>query len=165
MSPTVEPEDSGTEMFGYLVSELQEDVTVKGSSIRGTLKYINSGSLADYWGPGYFLALKFSDIDPALETVKVGLTPSQGSGLLPLDEDLNGSFKITDKNTQRVTVEYTDGETTKTDYYRLTGLVMEEPDLDNMTKTQLLEYAEVIGISGVSSSMTKSEIIAVIEAE
>lgn len=33
-----------------------------------------------------------------------------------------------------------------------------------MTKNELLEYAEAHGISGVSSSMTKAEILAVIEA-
>ena len=33
-----------------------------------------------------------------------------------------------------------------------------------MTKAQLLDYAEANGIEGVSSSMTKAEIIAAIEA-
>ncbi len=40
----------------------------------------------------------------------------------------------------------------------------DETDLNSMTKTQLLEYAEANGITGVDSSMTKEEIIAVIEA-
>ena len=35
-------------------------------------------------------------------------------------------------------------------------------DLDSMTKAQLLEYAEANGIEGVSSSMLKAEILAVI---
>jgi len=33
-----------------------------------------------------------------------------------------------------------------------------------MTKQELLDYAEANGITGVSSSMTKAEILAVIEA-
>lgn len=33
-----------------------------------------------------------------------------------------------------------------------------------MTKAQLIEYAEAHGIEGVSSSMTKAQIIEVIEA-
>jgi len=33
-----------------------------------------------------------------------------------------------------------------------------------MTKAQLLEYAEGLGIEGVSSSMTKAQIIEAIEA-
>ena len=36
--------------------------------------------------------------------------------------------------------------------------------MEDMTKQELLDYAEAHGISGVSSSMTKAEIIAVIEA-
>lgn len=35
-------------------------------------------------------------------------------------------------------------------------------DLANMTKAQLLEYAEVNGIEGVSSSMKKAEIYSII---
>lgn len=37
------------------------------------------------------------------------------------------------------------------------------PDFSTMTKTQLLEYAEQNGIEGVSSSMLKADILAVIE--
>lgn len=36
-------------------------------------------------------------------------------------------------------------------------------DLDSMTKAQLLEYAQANGISGVSSSMLKANILAVIK--
>ena len=37
------------------------------------------------------------------------------------------------------------------------------PDFSAMTKAQLLEYAEQKGIEGVSSSMLKADILAVIE--
>ena len=37
------------------------------------------------------------------------------------------------------------------------------PDFSSMTKAQLLEYAEQNGIEGVSSSMLKADILAVIE--
>jgi hypothetical protein len=36
-------------------------------------------------------------------------------------------------------------------------------DLDSMTKAQLLEYAASNGISGVSSSMLKADILATIK--
>lgn len=39
----------------------------------------------------------------------------------------------------------------------------EKPDLSTMTKAQLLEYAQENGIEGVSSSMTKAEILGTIE--
>lgn len=37
------------------------------------------------------------------------------------------------------------------------------PDLSSMTKTQLLDYAEQTGVTGVRSSMTKAQIVAAIE--
>lgn len=37
------------------------------------------------------------------------------------------------------------------------------PDFSRMTKAQLLDYAEQNGIEGVSSSMLKADILAVIE--
>jgi hypothetical protein len=36
-------------------------------------------------------------------------------------------------------------------------------ELDSMTKAQLLEYAEANGITGVSSSMLKADILAAIK--
>ena len=37
---------------------------------------------------------------------------------------------------------------------------LEAPDLDSMTKAELLAYAAECGISGVSSSMLKADILA-----
>lgn len=39
----------------------------------------------------------------------------------------------------------------------------DDVSLENMTKAELLEYAETNGITGVSSSMYKAEIYAVIK--
>lgn len=39
------------------------------------------------------------------------------------------------------------------------------PDLASMTKAQLLAHAQETGVGGVSSAMTKAEIVAVIEAK
>ena len=100
------------------------DLAVSNGKITGTLKYLSSGQLVTDWGAGYFMALKFSDIDPRLRTVKVGLTPSEGSGLVALDEDLNGVFKVTDKSEQRFTVQITDGRDTQTTYYDLSDLTL-----------------------------------------
>jgi len=38
-----------------------------------------------------------------------------------------------------------------------------ELDLENMTKAELLEYAEAKGIEGLNNRMTKAEIIAALE--
>lgn len=115
-------------MFGYNVSDLQDnDVTVNGSNITGTLKYVDSGELADYWGAGNFLALKFEDLDEDATSVMVGLDPSEGSGLVEIinDPDKNGAFKITNKNTQRFKVVQTVGDRTLTQTFDLSGLTLE----------------------------------------
>lgn len=98
-------------------------------NITGTLKYLESGQLVTDWGEGNFIALKFTNNDPEkIKTIKVGLDPSQGSGLVPLDEDMNGVFKITDKDTQKFVVESYDenNEKLSRDEYNLTGLICEE---------------------------------------
>ena len=126
----VAAEAQATTMYGYSVSDLQDaDVTVADGAITGTLKYIDSGSLADFWGPGYFLALKFTVSDLAT-SVKVGLDPSVSSGLAEIidDPDKNGAFKISNKNLQKVIIITTDGETKFTEYFDLSGLTLEEPE-------------------------------------
>lgn len=63
--------------------------------------------------------------------MKVGLQPSQGSGLVEIinDPDKNGVFKITDKDTQKFVVVITDGTQTTTQEFDLSGLELEaEPE-------------------------------------
>lgn len=107
---TVAPESDQAVLYGTTVSDIQSGVSVSGNKITGTLKYLSVGALPDYWGAGNFLALKFSDIDPEATSVKVGLEPSEGSGLVELlgDPDMNCAAKITDKNTQKFKVQITD---------------------------------------------------------
>ena len=117
-------------MFGYHVSDLQDDdVAVNGTKIVGTLKYVDSGALADRWGAGNFIALKFEDLDPDATSVKVGLDPSEGSGLVEIidDPDKNGAFKVTDKNEQKFKVVQKVGEKTLTQTFDLSGLTLEAP--------------------------------------
>lgn len=106
---------------------MQENIEVADGKITGTLKYISggiaqSGPLA---GDGNFLALQFSGIPTDATSVKVGLNPSQGSGLVELlgDPDLNGVFKITNKNTQKFTVVITTPRGTETQIFDLSELV------------------------------------------
>ena len=106
---------------------MQSDVLVSGKRITGTLTKLTSGQLVTDWGEGYFLALKFDDFSEGLTyaDVKVGLSPSQGSGLVTLDSDKNGVFKITDKNVQRLVVQQAKtGVGRLTEYYDLTGLTL-----------------------------------------
>jgi len=119
-------------MFGTLVSDIQDGVSVNNNAVTGTSKWLADGEIADYWGAGNFVAFKFEDIDSRATSVKVGLDPSQGSGLVEIidDPDKNGVFKITDKDTQVFKVVITDGEETVTQTFDLSGLTLEtEPEV------------------------------------
>jgi len=141
LKPTgVAAEAQATTMFGYSVSDLQSaDLTVANGAITGTLKYIDTGALADFWGPGYFVALKFTVSDVAT-SVKVGLDPSVSSGLAEIidDPDKNGAFKISNKNLQKAIVITTDGETTFTERFDLSKLVLEAPETAEVSQGEVL---------------------------
>lgn len=123
---TVAPESASTVLFGTPVSDMQSGVSISGSAVTGTLKKLTSGDLVDAWGEGNFIALKFSDIPADATSVKVGLDPSYGSGLVEIisDPDKNGAFKVTE-TTQKFKVVTTtpDGENTQT--FDLSGLTLE----------------------------------------
>lgn len=96
--------------------------------ITGTLKYLDSGTIAHDWGAGNFVVLKFSADDwDGYTSVKVGLDPSQGSGLVELlgDPDKNGVFKITDKDTQVFKIVATNGTNESVMTYDLSDLTCE----------------------------------------
>ena len=127
--PTVSPEDQGSSVFEVPVSSLQgSDVAVSGNNITGTVKYLsgNNGITAK-WGPGNFLALKWSDIDPSANSIKVGLEPSAGTGMVECfdDPDRNGIFKITNKNTQQFKIIVSNGAHSVVKTLNLSGLTLQ----------------------------------------
>lgn len=88
---------------------MQSDVAVTGNTITGDLNFIEgglspSGTLS---GDGWFVALKWSDPEDGVTSLKVGLIPS-ASGLEPQecidDPDRNGVFKITPDLNQKLVV-------------------------------------------------------------
>ena len=103
---TVSPEDSETVIFGHTVSDLQTDVSISGGAATGTLHKVTTGALKKDWGEGYFMVVKFSDLDEDATSILVGLEPSEGSGLVELinDPDKNAVFKVTDKVKQKLVV-------------------------------------------------------------
>ena len=107
---------------------MQSKVKVEGDEITGTLKYLDSGSLVDTYGTGNFIALKFSDIPETATSVKVGLDPSEGTGLVELinDPDKNGVFKVTNRFTQNFKIVTTDGTKTTTQIFDLARLNVQE---------------------------------------
>jgi len=125
-NPTVGAVSSSATLFNTSVSDIQDSVVVGDTAITGTLKYLSSGDIADYWGAGNFIALDFSNFDANATSVKVGLDPSQGSGLVEIltDPDHNGVFKITNKDVQKFKIVTSDGTHTKTKTYDLSGLTV-----------------------------------------
>ena len=87
------------------------------------MKYYEGWASGPLAGPGNFLALK-------LTAVKVGLNPSQGTGLVEIinDPDKNIVMKINDKERQMFEVLATKNgkQTSKT--YSLSGLVLESDE-------------------------------------
>ena len=104
---------------------MQTGLNVADGKITGTLKYLDSGAIATDWGAGNFMALKFTNIDADATSVKVGMSPSQGSGLVEIltDPDKNGVFKVTDKTKQKFVVESTVGSFTNRQEFDLSELV------------------------------------------
>lgn len=117
-------EAGNVEMFGTKVSNMQSRVKVQGDTITGTLKYLDTGSLVDTYGAGNFIALKFTDIPETATSCKVGLEPSEGTGLVEIinDPDKNGAFKVTDKYRQNFKIVTTDGTKTTTQIFDLAQL-------------------------------------------
>lgn len=115
------------ELFEVDVDDMQSGIAVSGNKITGTLKFLSgSNPITDMWGEGNFLCLQFATDDWAdFSSVKVGLNPSQGSGMVDIlpDPDKNGVFKITNKNTQKFVIEATSNGEVFTFNYDLSGLV------------------------------------------
>lgn len=123
----MEAEADETVVFGTSTSDIQDGVTISNGAISGELKYLASGAIPAKWGAGNFIVLKFEDVPSGATSVKVGMSPSQSSGLVELlgDPDMNGVFKVTNKNTQVFKVVTTDGTNTYTQVFDLSGLTLD----------------------------------------
>lgn len=138
----MEPEADDTDFWGLTAGDLQSGVSVTGNAITGTLNHQAdpTKALVNDWGAGYFIALKFSGFADGLtyENVQVGLDPSEGAGMVTLDSDCNGVFKITDKATQKLKVVQTDGTHTLTQTFDLSGLTLEEPAENTISPSSVI---------------------------
>ena len=127
-APSVSAEAADAVLFDTVVADMQNGLMVSGGGITGTLKYLSdeSNPLVAHWGAGNFMALKFTDFGANLTSVKVGLDPSESSGLVEIinDPDKNGVFKVTNNVQQNFKVVATDGTKTVTSTYDLAGLTL-----------------------------------------
>ena len=114
-------------MFGVNVSDMQEnDIVVGSNAITGTLKKLTgSNAITDRWGEGYFICLKFANVD-GLDECKVGMNPSVSSGLVSImnDPDKDGVFKVSNKNEQEFVLEIEKDGKKKLFSYDLSGLTL-----------------------------------------
>lgn len=117
---------ANTDFWGTKTSDMQTSVAVANGAITGTLTKLTSGQLVTDWGEGYFLSLKFTKNNAKITDIKVGLDPSVSSGLVSLDADMLGVFKITNKDAQKFVVISTDGEVSFKQTYDLSGLTLSE---------------------------------------
>ena len=123
-------ESGGSTVLGKQVSDLQSDVTIGTNAITGTLIKNDGWESGPLEGEGYFMALKFTASDwNAYDSVRVGLNPSEGTGLVEVktDPDKNGVFKITDKEEQNFVIETRSGATVIRKEYDLSGLTLSDP--------------------------------------
>jgi hypothetical protein len=114
-----------TDYWGTKASQIQTGVTIADGAVTGTLHKLTSGQLVTDWGEGYFLALKFTKNNAKASSIKVGLRPSKGSGLVELDADMDGVFKITDKDAQDFEILCSDGNVSYSIILDLSGLTLE----------------------------------------
>ena len=116
-------------MFNVAVSDMQTALTVGDNAITGTLKYLDGdNAITQVWGEGNFMCIQFTSDDwSQYSTVKVGLRPSAGSGLVNLlpDPDKNGVFKITNKTTQKLVIQMSNGAESIEKTYDLSGLTVQ----------------------------------------
>lgn len=125
-----------TDLFGKVVSDLQEDVVVSAEGVSGTLKYIADYSSAYGSGEnsGYYLALHCTT--PGVEGATITSEVIGGvHGPVTLDEDGIVISRITDKDTQTIeVVAYKDGESESVTL-DLSDLVMESQDQNDNSES------------------------------
>lgn len=122
---------SSFEIYDSTVGAVQSGVKAEGEKIVGTLKFIEGGIAQGgiLHGDGYFLALKFTEaVGASYSSIKVGLNPSEGTGLVELlgDPDMVGVFRITDNETQVLKIESTTSAGKMVQTFDLSDLVLEE---------------------------------------
>ena len=125
---TVGPVAQNRKLFDVTASTFQKnDIVVSDTGITGTLKeMVDSNPITDVWGTGYFMGLKFT-LPAGCTSCKVGLNPSEGSGLVEIidDPDKDGVFKVTDKTTQNFRIEAIINGSEVIQEYDLSSLTLE----------------------------------------
>lgn len=125
---------SDLNFWGVTPAEAQSDIVVSGNKISGKLYEMTDTTktiVADK-GVGYYICLKFNNIDVDATSCKVGIEPTMGSGPAEIidDEDKAGIFKVTYKDSQVIKVVQTDGTHKLTQCFSLSGLQLIPADAE-----------------------------------
>ena len=116
---------TSVDLLGKIVTDLQDEVTVSGNTISGTLAYIDdytgfSGDPAEQ--VGHFLAVKCTANEG--DTIVLDLIGGN-HGPVTLDEDGICIIRISNKDTQKLKYIATSADgSTETRVYNLTGLTL-----------------------------------------
>lgn len=123
--PTLTPKSSGT-YWGTSVADIQSSLSVSGGKITGTLKYYDdpTKALVQDWGEGYFIAVGFSNYSSGLTyaDVEVGITPTEGAGLVHLDSDQDAVMKVTNPSQRIIAIQTDANGHKKTTYWSLADI-------------------------------------------
>lgn len=123
------------DFWGISCEECQDDIVFSGNEITGKLFEMTDESktiVADK-GPGYYICIKFTNIDSDATKVMVGIEPSMGSGMQDLtnDPDKAGIFKVTYKDSQVIKVVQSNAGHKLTQCFSLSGLELVPADEDD----------------------------------
>ena len=117
--------ETSVDLFGKIVTDLQDEVTVSGDTISGTLAYIDdytgfSGDPAEQ--VGHYLAVKCTADEG--DTIVLDLIGGT-HGPVTLDDDGICIIRITDPATQQLKYTATGADgSTETKLWKLTGLTL-----------------------------------------
>lgn len=126
ISATVEAGDSGTEYLNKPASELQENIRIINTNISGTLHKVDDFVDFNPDEPseqsGHYLVLKMAPLEEAtIKTKIIGGTKPE----VTVDDGFC-VYRIKDKNSQKIQISTTKGESTATIVYDLSRLILEE---------------------------------------
>lgn len=132
LSLTEPPSD--LDFWGVTPEEAQDEFAVTGDQITGKLYEMTDESkvIVKDKGKGYYVCIKVTDIDADATSVKIGLEPSMGSGLVEIidDPDKAGIFKVTYKESQILKVIQSNDTCKRTQCFSLAGLELIPADED-----------------------------------
>ena len=125
---------SDLNFWGVTPAEAQSDIVISDGEISGKLYEMTDESkaiVADK-GKGYYICLKFNNIDADATSVMVGMEPTQGSGPSEIinDPDKAGIFKVTYKESQIFKVVQSNASYKRTQCFSLSGLELIPADAE-----------------------------------